>query len=93
MVVPPQLVSVRALGVEGAVRVRAGASLPLQCRVLGARPPPALEWRLNDEQLINLEQNTTVCEILDFLCYFTYHYEELHLKLSFFFWDFSFGTV
>ncbi|XP_061383561.1 uncharacterized protein LOC116767206 isoform X2 [Danaus plexippus] len=60
MFLPPQLVSVRALGVEGAVRVRAGASLPLQCRVLGARPPPALEWRLNDEQLINLEQNTTI---------------------------------
>ncbi|XP_045445760.1 uncharacterized protein LOC123653823, partial [Melitaea cinxia] len=62
MYLPPQLVSVRAVG-EGAAaagRVHAGSDLVLQCRVLGARPLPALEWRLGDSGLANLEQNITI---------------------------------
>ncbi|XP_064071552.1 uncharacterized protein LOC113400058 isoform X3 [Vanessa tameamea] len=67
MYLPPQLVSVRVAEASaeagasvGAGRVRAGAPLSLQCRVLGSRPLPAIVWRLNDAQLVNLEQNTTI---------------------------------
>ncbi|CAH2086531.1 unnamed protein product [Euphydryas editha] len=61
MYLPPQLVSVRAVSAGAAAgRVRAGSELALQCRVLGARPLPALEWRLGDSQLVNLEQNITI---------------------------------
>ncbi|CAH2074049.1 unnamed protein product, partial [Iphiclides podalirius] len=64
MHLPPELVSVRVAGDEtGALasgRVRAGKPLALQCRVFGARPPPAIVWRLNSSQLHNLEQNITM---------------------------------
>ncbi|KAL0842020.1 hypothetical protein ABMA28_014236 [Loxostege sticticalis] len=56
----PMLVSVRSSSNKnGAARVRADEPLDVQCRVLGARPPPPIEWRLNDGRLSNLEQNIT----------------------------------
>ncbi|CAH0720782.1 unnamed protein product, partial [Brenthis ino] len=61
MYLPPQLVSVRPVAGElRAGRVKAGEPLALQCRVLGARPLPAVVWRLDDNQLVNLEQNITI---------------------------------
>ncbi|XP_034840272.1 neural cell adhesion molecule 1-like [Maniola hyperantus] len=64
MYLPPQLVSVRVSGSRAdsvsVGRVRADEPLALQCRVLGARPLPSVVWRLNDAQLVNLEQNTTI---------------------------------
>ncbi|KAM3963506.1 neural cell adhesion molecule 2 [Aphomia sociella] len=61
MHLPPELVSLRDPLEKEFVggRVRAGESLALQCRVLGARPPPPVRWRLDNTQLINLEQNIT----------------------------------
>ncbi|XP_039747345.1 titin-like isoform X1 [Pararge aegeria] len=64
MYLPPQLVSVRVAGSKAdsvsVGRVRADEPLALQCRVLGARPLPSVVWRLDDAQLVNLEQNTTI---------------------------------
>ncbi|XP_023943988.2 uncharacterized protein LOC112050081 [Bicyclus anynana] len=64
MYLPPQLVSVRVSGSRADTvsvgRVRADEPLSLQCRVLGARPLPPVVWRLDDTQLVNLEQNTTI---------------------------------
>ncbi|XP_012544737.1 neural cell adhesion molecule 2 isoform X2 [Bombyx mori] len=64
MLLPPELVSIRAEGaftsggVEG--RVRTGEAITLQCRVIGAHPPPPLLWKLDDSKLVNLEQNITM---------------------------------
>ncbi|XP_028161976.1 roundabout homolog 3-like isoform X2 [Ostrinia furnacalis] len=56
----PLLISVRsASNRNSAGRARAGEPLGVQCRVLGARPAPDVEWRLNDARLVNLEQNIT----------------------------------
>lgn len=63
---PPELVSLRCDGHENG-RVRAGEKLNLQCRVLGARPPPPILWRLGDAHLLNLEQNVTVRNICNSL--------------------------
>ncbi|XP_052750628.1 neural cell adhesion molecule 2-like [Galleria mellonella] len=61
MHLPPELVVLRVPFEKEIVggRVRAGESLALQCRVLGARPAPPILWRLNNTQLVNLEQNIT----------------------------------
>ncbi|XP_075969526.1 uncharacterized protein LOC142972358 isoform X2 [Anticarsia gemmatalis] len=63
MYLPPDLVSLRSEGPESGSsvgRVRAGEALSLQCRVLGARPLPPIAWRLDDYQLLNLEQKITM---------------------------------
>ncbi|CAB3236390.1 unnamed protein product [Arctia plantaginis] len=63
MYLPPDLVSLRSEGPEsegGIGRVRAGEALWLQCRVLGARPLPPIAWKLNDNQLLNLEQKISM---------------------------------
>ncbi|GBP10901.1 Nephrin [Eumeta japonica] len=54
--VPPELVSLR--GPPGAVR--AGDAAALQCRVLGARPPPDVVWHLNGKQMPHIEQNIKI---------------------------------
>ncbi|XP_059054203.1 titin-like [Achroia grisella] len=61
MYLPPELVALRDPLEKEFVggRVRAGESLGLQCRVLGARPPPPVIWLLDNKQLANLEQNVT----------------------------------
>ncbi|XP_041977073.1 nephrin-like isoform X2 [Aricia agestis] len=64
MYLPPQLVSVRVTGPKGdsvsSGRVRMGEVLTLQCRVLGARPLPAVTWHMDDSQLTDLEQSNTM---------------------------------
>lgn len=55
------LVSVRSSSSKnGVARVTAEEPLEMQCRVLGARPPPPIDWRIDDSRLTNLEQNITV---------------------------------
>ncbi|CAK1552083.1 unnamed protein product [Leptosia nina] len=64
MYLPPELVTIRISSAkEDAVyngRVHSGDVLSMQCRVLGARPLPTVIWRMDDSQLINLEQNITL---------------------------------
>ncbi|CAG9783702.1 unnamed protein product [Diatraea saccharalis] len=57
----PELVSLRGSSndLSASGRVRSGEPLELQCRVLGARPPPPVEWRIDDNQLSTLQQNIT----------------------------------
>ena len=45
---------------EQGAAVKAGEVIRLQCRVLGARPAPAILWKIDDKQLFNLEQNVSV---------------------------------
>ncbi|XP_045491734.1 nephrin-like isoform X4 [Colias croceus] len=64
MFLPPELVTIR-VGSEKSDsvfsgRANSGDVLTLQCRVLGARPLPTVIWRLDDSQLLNLEQNITM---------------------------------
>ncbi|CAG4909713.1 unnamed protein product [Colias eurytheme] len=64
MFLPPELVTIR-VGSEKSDsvfsgRAHSGDVLTLQCRVLGARPLPTVIWRLDDSQLLNLEQNITM---------------------------------
>ncbi|KAJ2952787.1 hypothetical protein O0L34_g7146 [Tuta absoluta] len=60
MYLPPELVSVRDLNASAdglsMGRVRAGQKLSLQCRVLGARPMPDVQWMIDNEAL-DIEQN------------------------------------
>ncbi|CAH0406526.1 unnamed protein product [Chilo suppressalis] len=61
MYLPPALVRLRqpSNDLSTTAQVRAGAPLDLQCRVLGARPPPPIEWRIDDRQLSTIIQNIT----------------------------------
>ncbi|KAL4703017.1 hypothetical protein ACJJTC_010003 [Scirpophaga incertulas] len=61
MYLSPELISVRGASndISASGRVRANEPVELQCRVLGARPPPSVHWKINDAHLTNLPQNIT----------------------------------